>query len=545
MTAVPGSLRNLSDWLARASNSCHRLHFRASAVKFIFLASLVNAALYHRPLYSFAVTHLDGPSFDGFLILVTLFVVIFIFTALALFLLFMLSARLVKPICMLMALGNSIALYFVATYHAVLDETMMGNVLHTDISEATSYLHPKLFLYLLVFGVLPAWLLARIRIQRASRMRVAIYAGSTVVAALGWIYLSMSTWFWISQNGSSLRGMVMPWSWVINAVRHQAAQLGGPQEQTPLPAAVFASNEKTVVILVIGESARAQNFSLYGYARSTNPLLAESGAIALRNSVACSTYTRASLECMLSHTDNRSAFSDPYEPLPSYLQRHGIDVVWRTKNWGEPPIQVQSYQRNRELKQDCGGPGCEYDEVLLNGLSERIRSSKQQKVFVVLHQRGSHGPSYYAEYPERFEVFTPVCKSVELNHCRNEELVNAYDNTILYTDYFLSRVIALLDDLPDTPAALMYVSDHGESLGEYGLYLHGTPFAIAPGFQKDIPFIVWMSHDFIDKKKISAAKVNVRDSHSQENVFHSVMGAFDMRSDIYDAQLDIFNPDEF
>ena len=535
------SIRVPSDWIPWASEFQRRWHAETSAIKFVFMASLVNAVLYHLPLYSFAVADLDAPSFNGFLILVTLFIVIFLVTALILFLLLVLAVQLVKPICILLALGSSIALYFVATYHVVLDQSMMGNVLNTDFAEASSYLHPKLVLYLLIFGVVPGWFLSKIKLQRASRSRAAFFAFLTFMIVLGWAYLASSTWLWIDKNAKTLGGMVMPWSYVINMVRHQAEHLSRPQEQMALPPAIFTKNEKTVVILVIGEAARAQNFSLYGYGRPTNPSLAKSGAIALQNSVACSTYTTASLRCMLSLTDTSSTFPRQYEPLPSYLQRHGIDVIWRTRNWGEPPIQVNSYKRVGDLEQDCREPGCDYDEVLLSGLAERIRSSEQQKVFVVLHQRGSHGPSYYAEYPKQFEVFSPVCMSVVLDQCTDEELVNAYDNTILYTDHFLGRAIQMLDNLTHTSATLMYISDHGESLGEFGLYLHGTPLPIAPEFQKKIPFIVWMSSEFIDKNGISLTRIKQRQSHSHDNVFHSVMGAFDMRSKVYDDRLDIFN----
>ena len=179
--------------------------------------------------------------------------------------------------------------------------------------------------------------------------------------------------------------------------------------------------------------------------------------------------------------------------------------------------------------------------MLLTGLSERIRSSKRHNVFVILHQRGSHGPSYYSEYPRQFELFTPVCRSVTLNQCSRDELRNAYDNTILYTDHFLGRVIHLLNNLMNTSAVFMYISDHGESLGEHGLYLHGAPFSIAPDEQKNVPFIVWMSSEFADRKGITFTQLGQRDGHSQKNVFHSIMGAFDMRSDVYDARLDVFN----
>ena len=223
------------------------------------------------------------------------------------------------------------------------------------------------------------------------------------------------------------------------------------------------------------------------------------------------------------------------------MQRSGIDVIWRTNNWGEPPLKVQTYQRAEDIERACQGSSCRYDEVLLQGLDQRIRSSTKQKIFVVLHQHGSHGPSYYTEYPPQFEVFKPVCKSVELHQCTHDELVNAYDNTIVYTDHVLSRTIGMLKAFPQTATMLMYISDHGESLGEYGLYLHGTPDSLAPDVQKDVPFVIWMSEAFKQKKAVQLSQLAEQSSHSHANVFHSVMGAFDMRSEIYQRRLDIFS----
>ena len=316
--------------------------------------------------------------------------------------------------------------------------------------------------------------------------------------------------------------------------------MSASREQALLPAANFLAHEKTLVVLVIGEAARAQDFSLYGYARPTNPRLTEAGVVALPHARACSTYTTASVLCILSHLDPGGPFTRAYETLPSYLQRHGIDVIWRTTNWGEPPLQVQTLQRADELRQDCQGEACGYDEVLLHGLERRIRASTRDRIFVVLHQSGSHGPAYYEKYPKPFEAFTPVCKSVDPGQCTPAELLNAYDNTILYTDHFLNRTIELLKAFPESATLLMYVSDHGESLGEHGLYLHGTPYAVAPDVQKDIPFLIWMSGAFRGKKTIAPPALAGEASHSQAEVFHSVMGAFDMRSAIYDPRLDLF-----
>jgi len=518
-----------------------RLRLTPSAATFIALTAGLNALLYHVPLFSFATSHLDLSSFTGGLTLATLLVALFAETVLLLTLLSLISHRILKPFCMLMAIGNAVAVYFVVTYHVVLDVTMMGNVQNTDFAESSEYLHPTLIVYLLVLGVLPCWLLARVLIRPTPRRHLAVMALACLSITVIWGLLASSTWLWFDDNSKRLGGMVMPWSYVINLGRYEVPRLMASDVQVPLPPATFSSNEKTVVVLVIGEAARARDFELYGYKRPTNPLLSKAGVVTLKNASACSTYTTASIRCMLSHVDSESPFSKRYEPLPSYLQRNGVDVIWRSRNWGEPPIKVQTYQRANDLMAGCAGARCDYDEILLSGLEQRIRTSASQRVFVVLHQSGSHGPAYYRKYPSEFEYFKPVCKSVELGKCTHEELVNAYDNTILYEDYFLSRAIGVLRKLEDTSTLLIYVSDHGESLGEYGMYLHGLPYAIAPDVQKDIPFIVWMSDEFIRQKGVQAGRLESQGSHSLRDIFHTVMGAFSMHSDAYMGEYDIFS----
>lgn len=534
-------IRTWSGLLNRLKAADRTLRWNPGAAGFIVTVALVNAGLYHRPLYSFAVANLDYSSLNGALTLATLFLLVTFVTIVMVGLLSLVSQSLIKPVCMLAAPCNALALYFVETYGVVLDKSMMGNVFNTNFEEASGLFHPRLLVYLLVFGALPCWLLSRVQVQRTRMLRQATFVFLVLLIGVGWIYASSRTWLWIDHNARRLGGMTMPWSYVINASRHYADRLSASREQALLPAASFVANEKTIVVLVIGEAARARNFSLYGYRRSTNPLLTETGVVALPRSRACSTYTTASVLCILSPDDTGGQLSRRYEPLPSYLQRHGIDVIWRTNNWGEPPLKVQTYERAEDLRRKCQGDTCGHDEVLLQGLEQRIRSSTQDRIFVVLHQKGSHGPAYYTRYPKQFERFKPVCGSVELSQCTNEELVNAYDNTILYTDYFLHRAIGLLKAFPETTTLLMYLSDHGESLGEYGLYLHGTPWSFAPDVQKDIPFLVWMSDAFKRKRGRPTVQLTRSTNYSQANVFHSVMGAFDMRSEIYNRQFDIFS----
>ncbi|MGQ3094097.1 phosphoethanolamine--lipid A transferase EptA [Roseateles sp.] len=535
----PNKLAIHKMWPARLCAALQRgPHVGAPAL--IAAVALLNAALYHAPLFAFAAARLDVFSLGGLLTLATLFVVVAFVTALALASVALMSQRLLKPLCMVGALLNAGVLYFIQAYGVLLDKTMMGNVLNTDMVEATSLWHPKLVLYVLALGLGPCLLLAWVRMRPTRRLPLAGFAALVLVFGVGWIYAASSSWLWIDKHARSIGGLILPWSYTINLARHQTAQWAAARQARPLPDASFASDEKTVVILVIGESARRRNFSLYGYARATNPVLSVSGAVPLANTQACATYTTEALLCILSHDDPGMRLAGSTELLPSYLQRHGIDVIWRSNNWGEPPLKVGTYERVKDLKDSCTGTLCSHDDLLLSGLAQRIRNSPARKVFVVLHQSGSHGPAYNTKVPSSFERFKPVCDSVELSRCTPQSLLNAYDNTILYTDHVVGRAIDLLKGVDGLAATLLYISDHGESLGENGLYLHGTPMALAPDVQKEVPFVVWMSEGFQRQHRIDAPTLARSPAHSQGHVFHSVMGAFDMQSSIYQPQLNIY-----
>ena len=538
------SFDTASSWLLKVTKAIgEKSHTDISTINFITVFALGNAIFYHHLLFLFAVNTLDFLSLNGILTLLTLFVLVVFASSLFLTVIALVAQRLVKPICMLIVCGNAVALYFAETYQVIFDRTMMGNVFNSNLKEATELFHPKLLIYIFVYAVLPCLLLSRLNIQKVRFYKRFAYLFIVLFLGLGWSFANAKTWLWIDKNSSKLGGRVMPWSYVGNSIRWcHGNYFRASREVILLPAAHSNESGKTIVILVIGESARAQDFSLYGYQRPTNPRLAKAGVVALPEVTACSTYTTASLECMLSHLGSNTSLMTLYEPLPSYLQRHGVNVIWRSDNWGEPILKINHYQRADVIRKTCQDENCNYDEVLLHGLNQELQNSTQDKTFVVLHQHGSHGPSYFKNYPSKFMAFKPVCSSVDLQKCTNEELVNGYDNTVLYTDHFLYRVIELLKTFQQ-PTVMLYVSDHGESLGEFGLYLHGTPYSIAPDVQKKVPFIVWVSDEFKKQKGIDNNDIGKDSNYSHDNVFHSVMGAFGMRSDIYNKQLDIFNID--
>jgi len=508
-----------------------------SGSRLVLLLSVFSTLFFNVALFDFITTHLDIFSVSGSAITLSVVAIIFLFNYVFYSCLLLIAPLFIKPFFIITALISAAALYYMMTYQVVLNKEMIGNILNTRRSEASELFSVTLLLYFIFFGLLPGWLVLKLSIKKPlNRLRAIVNLVLVTVLSSTFLYVNASGWLWIDKYASVLGGKILPWSYVINTTRYYASTLA-PTEQVLLPTATFADDGRMVIVLVIGETARANNFSLYGYPRLTNPLLAERNILTFKHTTACTTYTTGSVACMLAHDTAQTG----YEPLPSYLSRSGAEVIWRTNNWGEPPIEVTAYQEASELRKQCRGNGCEFDEVLLTGLQQSIRTTDKEKVLVVLHTKGSHGPSYYARYPAGFERFTPVCRHEEISRCTQQELTNAYDNTIVYTDYFLNRTIQELEQLQDIPTMLIYISDHGESLGEKGLYLHGTPYLFAPKYQKDIPFIIWRSDKLIAQQQSERAAVKQSGEFSQANIFHTIVGAFGLGSAVYQRDLDVLD----
>ena len=516
---------------------------RCNLILFLLLVGVANSVVFQGPLFKFAAANLDFDGAGGWQAMATVFALQFFLTVGILTCVSVVSVRVTQAVGMLLFLGNSVALYFIDTYGVILDRSMMSNVFNTDVAEASAFFHFKLLIYFGLLGVLPAILIAWTTIPPISWPRRVAFLLTVALLGVAGLYANSKSWLWVDKHASRLGALILPWSYVVNSLRYVQGVASATREQLPLPDARFTDEREVVVVLVIGESARSANFSLYGYPRPTNPLLTAAGVTVLPHARSCATYTTESLRCMLSHLGSKAPLRDSHEPLPSYLQRNGVEVTWRSNNTGEPPMKVARFEKAPDIRKLCRGDDCarlDYDEVLLFGLEQSMRASTARKKLIVLHPTGSHGPQYFAKYPSEFEVFKPVCRTVDQSKCSREELVNAYDNTILYTDYFLNRVLSILKSLNGTPAVMLYVSDHGQSLGEYGLYLHGTPYAIAPDVQKDIPFIVWTSDNFAGRKGLSSGAVSKNAGNSHDLVFHTVLGALGMTSEVYNKNLDLF-----
>ena len=493
------------------------------------LLSCLNFLFFHFPFFKFVVNNVDYNSFNGIVIISCFIVLMVLANSFAFFLILFLLRFAGKIILVIFFIVSATAVYFVNSYGVIIDGTMIGNVLNTNYAEAAGFISLKLLVYVIVLGVIPGIIIIKAKIIYVTFKRFLLITSACLLFILIVAFANSKNWLWVDKNSKTLGGLAMPWSYTVNLSLFFVHKHQENEKEILLPDATIKDNQKSVVVLVIGESARSGNFSLYGYTKNTNPLLSKTPGVFHFNATSCATYTTAGVKCILEHKNT----GELYEILPNYLYRNGVEVVWRTTNWGEPPVHIKNYLNKEALKKECKGDGCDYDEVLLNNLKEQIAASTKSKVLIILHTSISHGPEYSKKYPPQFETFKPVCNSVELAKCSNRELVNAYDNTIVYTDYILYNVIEDLKQLKEYKSAMIFVSDHGESLGEKNLYMHGLPLSLAPKEQYDIPFIVWTSDSSLKQLKTG-------NSLSQNYVFHSVLNYLGIQSPVYKEELNIF-----
>lgn len=496
---------------------------------FVVIMSSLLFILFHYPFFKFVFNNVDYKSFTGVSIIVSLVIAMLVANAFALFLIFFFSRLVGKILLVLFFIINAVAVYFINTYSVIIDESMIGNVLNTNYSESSSFFSIKLVLYVVFLGILPSIFIIKAKIITVTVKKFLVSISLTLLFLLTLAFANASNWLWIDKNSKTLGGLAMPWSYAVNIPLFYIHQFKKNEKEILLPDATIKDNQKSVVILVIGESARSENFSLYGYPKNTNPLLSKIPNVSHFNATSDATYTTAGIKSIVEHENT----DELYEILPNYLYRNNVDVIWRTTNWGEPPVHIKNYQNREALMPNCKGDDCDYDGILLSGLKEQILASKKNKILIVLHTSTSHGPTYSKKYPAQFEIFKPVCNSVELGNCSHTELVNAYDNTIVYTDYLLANVIKDLKQLQEYKSAMIFVSDHGESLGENNLYMHGLPRSIAPKQQYEIPFIVWTSDN-------SARQMKPNKILTQNYVFHSVLNFLNIQSPVYKEQMNIF-----
>jgi len=464
--------------------------------------------------------------------------------------------QLVRPLFALVAATTGFAAYYMKAYHIYLDPEMIRNILHTDVREASELFTWAMLLPLVAYIAPPLALIARARLAhpplvRKLLVRALAVVGGVVVAAAA-IFSVFQDFSALMREKKEVRYLITPanylYSTVRNVVTNTQAEAGA---KTPVGTdarlAVSWQHRKkpALFIVVIGETARAANWGLSGYSRQTTPELAALDVVNFRKVTACGTSTEVSLPCMLSpygrnnYDEQRIRGS---EALPNVLAHGGFRVAWLDnqsgckgtcdglETWRPTPASTPA---------DCADGTC-FDSALVTG-ARQLTDGPAKNTVLFLHMIGNHGPTYSKRYPDAFRRFEPTCETADLGRCSAQEIVNTYDNALLYTDHVLAQAIAFLKERQnDYDTGLLFVSDHGESLGENGLFLHGVPYAIAPDVQKEVPMVLWLSADYRADFSVDAdcLRSKADEAVTHDHLFHTVLSLLDIETGVRDTKLD-------
>ena len=469
------------------------------------------------------------------------------------------SKKTVKFLSILFLLINAGILYFMNTYNVSIDRTMLINALETNVAETMELLNLKFVLYLFVFAIIPGFFIFNININNNYKLlktflcKIGIIALSLIIGCITLFldYKELSSTARVNRN---IKHKVIPLNYfdsLYSLARRKIKNKKIPFQDLTDDVKIsnnFVNNKKNILVFIVGEAARSIEFSLNNYGKDTNVPLKDKDVIFYDNFYSCGTATAISVPCMFSSFERKNFNlnrKDSFSNLFDFLTKANVYSYWRDNNSDCKGVCDRIENDNvvkEKLEGICNGKEC-YDEILITDLEKRIENLKNQNNVLVLHQKGSHGPAYYLRYPKEFEKFSPVCKTESFNECSIEEIKNAYDNTIYYTSYIINKTIEILQKYEnDFNVSLIYVSDHGQSLGENGLYLHGAPYNFSPDEQRHIPYMMWLSKNFADNFKIDKECLNAqRNEHfSQDNIFHSVLGLFGIETKYYNADLDLF-----
>jgi len=463
-----------------------------------------------------------------------------------------------QPVLALLIVIAAITSFYMDTLGVVIDREMIQNAVTTTVAESKHLITPQFLTHVGLYGVLPAaavlWVQVRRRtVWRALGVWALVTAGSAALV-VGLLFTNLKGYSTVLRADKELMGAVQPLAPMSGALRYAKMMLKStqivlqPTGTDAKPGPFLAGADKPVLMVIVaGETARAANWSLGGYARNTNPELSERDILYYPDVSSCGTATATSLPCMfspLTRDDYSYEGGLSNENLLDVLVHAGFAVEWWDNNTGHKDIakRIPSRMMVAADGPDFCQPEC-IDAVFLKHLQDKAATITGNTV-IVLHQIGSHGPSYWLRYPPERETFTPACKTPELTECSTEEIVNAYDNTIAYTDHFLTQVIDLLDQQPRVVPAMFYVSDHGESLGEAGMYLHGTPYFMAPEYQTHVPMVIWMSDRFRATLGMDGACLakGTGETVSHDNMFSTVLGLLDVATTARDPALDLAGP---
>lgn len=445
--------------------------------------------------------------------------------------------------------------YVAWSYGVVFNFDMMTNIYETNVAEASSYFSLKGVVIFIILGIVPTVLLWTTKLfypnfWRSMLLRLVAIVTSLVIAGT-LILVNYQAFSFVGRENSKLQAEILPTSYVWYTYAYvRDKYFSKPQPPVILGAdakLASTSDKPKLVFLVVGETARAQNYGALGYERDTNPYTSKQGIINFHNVSSCGTATAISVPCMFSNMTREhydKAKLKNRDNLVDVVQKSGVAVSWFDNDGGCKQVcdRIPTTDIAPTNPKYCANGTC-HDEVFLP-YAQEVAAKATKDTLTVFHIIGSHGPRYYERFPRQFAKFTPLCDRADLENCSFGDLVNTYDNTIVYTDYVLSQMVDILKQYQDThDVALFYVSDHGESLGENGLYLHGTPYSFAPSQQTHVPMQIWLGDNSAKNLKLNKdcllneAKTG---TFSHDNLFHSILGLLQIETKDKNENLDLF-----
>lgn len=465
---------------------------------------------------------------------------------------------LLKPFFIVILPISALASYAMFKYQIIFDRGMIENIVETQQSEASSYLNVSVVVWFLLTGMLPAVILffTQVKYEKSALRRLGVRLLSMllsllVLAAVAGVYYK--DYASVGRNNRTLNLEITPTNYLYSAFQyynHRYFTHTGPFQKIGDDAKLVqkTGQKPTLLFLVIGETARAQNQSSNGYSKPTNEFTQKvPDLVYFNHTTSCGTATAVSVPCMFSNMkrvdfDNNRARNS--EGVLDIVQKAGVSVFWKDNDEGckgvcdRVPNVIISTAKDGN---NCDGDTC-YDMALLNNIDDDIKNDGKNTL-IGLHLIGSHGPTYFKRYPPEFRTFMPDCPRSDIENCSREQLINTYDNTLHYTDYVVSQIIEKAKQYQDKyNVAVIYLSDHGESLGENGLYLHGTPYGIAPAEQTHVPMLFWLSPGYVSANGINLQCLKEKGasaSVSQDNLFHTVLDAMNVKTSELDPQLNI------
>ncbi|PIG07386.1 phosphoethanolamine transferase [Comamonas sp. 26] len=547
-------------------SSSHKRLFQPRTPQFIALALAIWLTLTANWALWLRLPELDG--YHGSLTLLAIRILPLVLGASLLVTALFAWPRFTKPFWTVLLLVAASAQYFMVSYGTVMDKGMIHNILQTDARESADLFNIKLLGEMLVVAILPAiWLWktplkpARSALRNVLRTALMLVLGAALIAAsLAVSYKDLAP---VVRNNLWLRYMINPINPVLSAasvaldpILNKTKPFVSITAGAALGTSYAAAQKPPLLVLVVGETARAKNFSLNGYARDTNPELSKLDVLSWRNARSCGTSTRESVPCMFSNLGREGYYASKVEHdnLLDVIQAAGLAVLWVDNQAGckgvckrIPMADTADSVNTPAGKALCSKDGECLDGMLLNGLDERIAkldpARRAKGVVLVMHQMGSHGPEYFKRSTPDLKAFKPECATNALSSCSKDSVVNVYDNSIRYTDHFLAQTIAWLKTQQSQyETGMFYMSDHGESLGELGVYLHGMPYAMAPDDQKHVPMISWLgtlgARTRLDQSCLSKT---LDQPLSHDNLFHTVLGLMDVTTPTYKQPMDAFS----